>query len=702
MFQRIASMAVVLLCALSLPSLQAATVTWRSSTNNAFWVDKGPLTTTAWDNDQASYISLDEKSTDQEIDDWSGCVNERPWHGIMKLTQANQDSVVKALFDPVEGILTNARCPIGMNDMAMGTYVCDDSFTVDYNMERFSIAQDKKYLIPQLKAAMKYNPRLRVWATPWSPPPWMKMKDASGAVWMSYYGGRLKPDAQTRNALALYLEKWVQAYRAEGINIFAIFHQNESQHDNLNWLVTHYEPADYRDFLRDYLYPKFRQDDMHVECGVGTSVSDYNPPTLIPTVLNDTLANSYSTNIAIQYAEPNATYCRQTWPQKRLWQSETPAGNGSNDWPYAVENWTAMQSYLTKGVHSYGQWDIADVKGGTSNEGKPFSAPIVVDTVAKTYRLTPAYWQIKHITYFVKQGALRIKTTGNFTNHVAFVNRNGQNAVVVANTTGSAVTVAININGQKIKPTLPANSFNSFSTAGTPISDFSPFIQTEAEKYTTQSGTFTKPSSEGGSCLSLIHNNEWATYTHLDFGTGANAFQARVAGTTGGSIEIRIDSITAAPAGTCTVAPAAGATSWQTVSCDLTTPLSGSHTLYLKFKGTGTGNLFDFKWWKFIAGATGVKTVALSLKGANTVKTLSGAGKTQTLRLDFSRTVTHAKADVRLFDLTGRLVKTLFKGQVSSSTLTLPLDRRGIKAGSYVITVSLNDKVAVTEKTTLQ
>jgi hypothetical protein len=436
-----------------------------------------------------------------------------------------------------------------------------------------------------------------------------------------------------------------------------------------------------------------------VECGVGTSVQDDSPPTLIPTVLNDSLANSYSTNIAIQYSEKNATYCRQTWPQKRLWMSETPAGNGSNDWPYAVENWNAMLSYLTKGVNSYSQWDIADVKGGTSNEGKPFSAPIVVDTVAKTYRLTPAYWQIKHITYFVKQGALRIKTTGNYTNQMAFVNRNGQNAVIVANTTNSAATVAININGQKIKPTLPANSFNSFAMAGTPISDFSPFNQTEAEKYTTQSGTFTKPCSEGGSCQSLIHNNEWATYTHLDFGTGASGFQARVAGTVGGSIEIRLDSITAAPAGTCTVAPTGSATTWHTVSCNFAAPITGSHTLYLKFKGTGTGNLFDFNWWKFIPGTAVLPSAAIAEDYG--MKIVSAGGKTRSLRLDFSRPVSHLTMKVCLFDLNGRLASTLFNGKLSATHLTLPLDRAALGTGAFVIKVSVNDKIALVKTTAL-
>jgi glucosylceramidase len=688
MYKRFTAAVLLICCTLSLSLLQAATVTWRSSVSGAFWVDRGTLTTTAWDNDVTSYISVNESQTDQEIHDWGGCVCERPWHGIMKLSQANQDSVVKALFDTAQGILTNARCPVGMNDMAIGTYVCDDSFTVDYNMDRFSIAEDRKYLIPQLKAAMKFNPRLRVWCSPWTPPPWMKTR-------LSYYGGRMRPEAQYRNALALYLEKWIQAYRAEGINIFAIYHQNEPEHENDNWLVTHYEPADYLDFLKNYLYPKLRQDDMHVECGVGTCVQDDNPPVLIPTVLNDTLGNSYCTNIAIQYSIPNASYCRSTWPKKLLWMSETPAGNGSNDWTYAVENWNAMRDYLTNGVNSYDQWDIADVKGGTSNEGKPFSAPIVVDTVNKTYTLTPAYWQIKHITYYVKPGALRIRTTGNYTNHVAFRNRNGQNAVIVANTTGSNATVAFNLNGQKIKPTLAANSFNSFSIAGTPVTDISPFNQIEAENYTGQSGTYTIPCSEGGSCLSYIHNNEWLFYYHLDFGTEANSFQARVAGTVGGSIEIRPDSVSASPVGTCTVPSTGGATTWQTVSCNLTTPISGKHALYLKFKGTGTANLFNLNWWKF-GTSSGIKAVAETREArVSRISVVTGAGQAKMLRLEFSQGGAEGNLLVRLFDLNGRLVTTLFNGRLSSSHLTLPLNGAGIGQGAYVIKVSLNEKTTM-------
>ena len=674
-------------------SLQAATVNWKSSTDGAFWVDKPAITTTAWDNDQTSYIGVDEKSTDQEISDWGGCINERPWEGLMKLSQANRDSAVRAMFDTVEGILTDARCPIGMSDMAMGHYACDDSFTADYTMSKFSIAEDQKYLIPWIKAAIKWNPHLKVWGSPWTQPPWMKTTN-------DFYGGSLKTDTQTRNAYVLYLEKWCQAFRAEGINIFCIHLQNEMQHNNAGWLVTHFEPADMRDFIK-LQYAKFRQDDIPVETGLGTSVQDDSPPTLIPTVLSDSVANSYVSCVAVQYSTKNAQYCHTTWPLKIVWLSETPAEAGFA-WSDGEANWGAMHDYLVNGVNSYNQWDIANIKNGVSNQGLKWGAPVLVDTTNKTYSLTPIYWQIKHISYFVKPGALRIKTTGNYSDHLAFVNRNGQNAVIVANQTGSAATVAININGQKIKPTIPAHSFNSFSIAGTPLPDSSPYNQMQAVKYWGQSGTYNKPCSEGGTCLSYIHNNEWAYYNHLDFSKGASAaeaFQARVAGMVGGSIEIRVDSLTGTALGTCTVDPTGGATTWKTVSCNLTTPISGKHVLYLKFKGTG--NLFDLNWWKFVP-STGTKIAAPSQAvGISGIRVAVSPGKVKTLVVDFSTLTEKENVKVSLCDLNGRYIATLFQGKLSSSHLTIPVGRSEIRPGVYVIKASVNEKVALTKTVTL-
>lgn len=80
-------------------------------------------------------------------------------------------------------------------------------------------------LIPLIKAAMKYQPKLGIWGVPWTPPSWMK---TSGP----YKGGELKQDPETLTAYALYFSKYVKAYRQEGINLYAVMPQNEPNYNN--------------------------------------------------------------------------------------------------------------------------------------------------------------------------------------------------------------------------------------------------------------------------------------------------------------------------------------------------------------------------------------------------------------------------------------------------------------------------------------
>jgi hypothetical protein len=175
----------------------------------------------------------------------------------------------------------------------------------------------------------------------------------------------------------------------------------------------------------------------------------------------------------------------------------------------------------------------------------------------------------------------------------------------VRNATDNAATVAINFNGQKIKPSIPAHSFNTFRTAGTPIPGISAFSRIEAEAYTIESGVYAKICSEGGLYLGLIENGDFTVYHNIDFGAGAKNFEARVASTiAGGSMEIRLDSCTGTLAGTCIVPNTAGA--WSTVSCAVTNA-TGRHKLYLRFLGpAGTANLFSLNWFDFSQTATAV------------------------------------------------------------------------------------------------
>jgi len=88
----------------------------------------------------------------------------------------------------------------------------------DSKLEKFSIEHDRAYIIPLVKQALARNPNLKIIASPWSPPGWMKTSQ-------SMIFGALSPEAYP--AFANYFVKFIKAYEAEGIPIYAITMQNE-------------------------------------------------------------------------------------------------------------------------------------------------------------------------------------------------------------------------------------------------------------------------------------------------------------------------------------------------------------------------------------------------------------------------------------------------------------------------------------------
>lgn len=126
----------------------------------------------------------------------------------------------------------------------------------------------------------------------------------------------------------------------------------------------------------------------------------------------------------------------------------------------------------------------------------------------------------------------------------------------------------------------------------------SAFTQIEAESFQNQQGIQTENCTEGGQNIGYIENGDYAVYSNIDFGNGAASFQARVASaSSGGNIEIRLDSITGTLIGTCPVAGTGGWQTWTNVKCNVS-GVSGKHDVYLKFTG-GSGYLFNLNWFKF-------------------------------------------------------------------------------------------------------
>jgi arabinoxylan arabinofuranohydrolase len=159
------------------------------------------------------------------------------------------------------------------------------------------------------------------------------------------------------------------------------------------------------------------------------------------------------------------------------------------------------------------------------------------------------------------------------------------------------------------------------------IANLNPFLQTEAETIAWESGVQTEVTSDtgGGMDVTSINNGDYIKVRSVDFGAGATSFDARVASnTSGGNIEVHLDSLTGTLIGTCAVSGTGGAQTWTTKSCSVTST-TGVHDLFLKFTGSGSGNLFNFNWWRFDGpGATSVD--AGGTGGAGTGGTTGSGG----------------------------------------------------------------------------
>jgi hypothetical protein len=200
--------------------------------------------------------------------------------------------------------------------------------------------------------------------------------------------------------------------------------------------------------------------------------------------------------------------------------------------------------------------------------------------------------------------------------------------------------------------------------------------------------------------VSPIKNGDYVKVKGIDFGDGAKSFDARAASAAGGgAIELRLDSQTGTLVGTCSVGSTGGLTSWATKSCSIS-GATGKHDLFLKFTG-GSGNLFYFNWWKFTPLGTETSFGKVPECG-NRIEMAVITGNAPSIRLDFSQPVLPRTVKVCLFDLTGRMVTTLFTGRVTSSHLTLPMKGAEIRPGAYSLRVLLDGKTVLTEKLTLK
>lgn len=216
-----------------------------------------------------------------------------------------------------------------------------------------------------------------------------------------------------------------------------------------------------------------------------------------------------------------------------------------------------------------------------------------------------------------------------------------------------------------------------------------PYDTTQAETICWSLGVRTQTCSEGGLNVDSIHTGDFIKIKGVDFGIGgAKSFDARVASaTSGGSIELHLDTITGPIVGTCAVAGTGGWQTWATKSCTVS-GATGVHDLYLKFTG-GSGLLFNFNWWKFTPSSiTSARDNAINASIAPVVK-VHYAPSMAGVAIGYSLRETR-RVSIAIIDQRGRRIAEIGNGIVSPGRHKAIWDTKQVPAGVYACRMTLD------------
>lgn len=440
--------------------------------------------TEPWQVSKATTPKLAKKKADAEIlvdkplqtiEGFGACFNELGWTSLSLLSDTDRQSILKEFFQSNTGAnFSICRMPVGANDFSRDWYSYNET-DGDFGMEFFTIKNDFETLIPFIKSALSYNSKLKIWASPWSPPTWMKYNKhyacrPSETELADKFKNNLLPyqlgsegsnmfiqDARYFEAYSLYFSKFISAYRAEGITVSTIMPQNEFNSCQIFPSCT-WTSQGLSTFIGKYLGPKMEKQGVEVMHGT----MERPNAALVDSVLSDPASAKFIQGVGFQWAGKKAIEdIHRNYPNLKLYQTEQECGDGKNDWKHTVHAWELLKHYFRNGVSAYMYWNISLEDGGYSRWGWQQNSLVTVYPQTKTYKFNSEYYLMKHVSHFVQQGAKLLSTNGTFDNLLAFENPDKSIVVIAHNSSDKDIPFSFKVRGAIIASKLKPNSFNT-------------------------------------------------------------------------------------------------------------------------------------------------------------------------------------------------------------------------------------------------
>lgn len=408
-------------------------------------------------------VFIDPSKQFQTIVGIGGAFTEAAAVTLRKLSKPNQERILKAYFDRETGHgYSLCRTHIQSCDFSLGNYAYVET-PGDTELKNFSIERDRKALLPMIRDALQVaDEPFSLFASPWSPPAWMK------TTGMMNQGGKLKPEY--RQAWAECFVRYIHEYEKEGIAIWGVTVQNEPASAQ-TWDSCLYTAEEERDFVRDYLGPTLERAGLgHVKI----IIWDHNRDQLVrraSVAYSDPKAAAYIWGTGFHwYCDDkfdNLQLHHDAWPDKQLLFTEGCQEGGPHH-----GSWALGERYARSMINDFNRWTVGwvdwnlilDETGGPNHVGNLCSAPILADTRTDTVYFQSSYYYIGHFARFVRPGARRIlcSTTKDDLEATAFINPDDSIATVFMNRTDKEKLFTLNCNQAEAESTLPPHSISTY------------------------------------------------------------------------------------------------------------------------------------------------------------------------------------------------------------------------------------------------
>jgi glucosylceramidase len=364
------------------------------------------------------------------------------FHINQNLSAEQRSALLKELFRTDENNIgiSYLRVSIGASDLDAKVFSYNDlpAGQTDPNLTNFTLAEDKKNVIPVLKEILAINPDIKIMGSPWSPPVWMKDNKLA-------QGGKLLPEFYS--TYANYFVKYIQGMAAEGITIDAVTPQNEPEHPGNTPSLAMTAPEQL-DFVKNHLGPAFEK------AGIKTKIVIYDHncdhPQYPISILNDPDAKKYIDGSAFHMYLGEVTAMstvHDAHPDKNIYFTEQwTSGQGKFDedlrWHVrelmigAPRNWAKV--VLEWNLAADAKFDPHTDNGGcTLCQG---ALTIQNGTITRNV----SYYIIGHGSKFVTPGSVRVGSNITEGLHsVAYQRPDGKKVLIVVNDNDSKKDFAI-------------------------------------------------------------------------------------------------------------------------------------------------------------------------------------------------------------------------------------------------------------------